>query len=180
MIARVTWFHTRTNDNDTAFKVELTSLSSTQSHSSSMGGRTQQNPQGYGQYPSYPASSQVAHRQGSRAANTNGDSSYPEQNYGVGSKWVKHLSRDRLGTLLGGHYSDVNLSSVLFSERTDSKDYVKLLVWSAPGHSKPTFEEALEQADKDGWKEGKKGDSFGPSCELSLLLSWFPLRSLPV
>lgn len=135
-----------------------------------MGGRTQEEPRGYngGQYPSYPAPNPRMANMAPPHNNSNG-SSYPEQNYGVGNKWVKHLSRDRLGTFLGGHYSDVNLSSVLFNERTDSKDYVKLQVWSAPGHSKPTFEEALEQADKDGWKEAKKGDSFGPSCECPLL-----------
>ncbi|KAF8309652.1 glycoside hydrolase family 38 protein [Clavulina sp. PMI_390] len=90
-------------------------------------------------------------------------SAYPEQNFGVGNKWVKNLFRDRLGTFLGGHYDDVNLSHVLFSEREDSKEYVKLLVWSAHGRDKPSFHEAMEQADKDGWKEAKKGDSFGPS-----------------
>ncbi|KAF8307864.1 glycoside hydrolase family 38 protein [Clavulina sp. PMI_390] len=95
---------------------------------------------------------------------------YPEQNFGVGNKWVKNLYKDRLGTFIGGHYADVNLSRVLFSERTDSKDVVKLLVWSAPGRTKPGFHEAVEQAEKDGWKEAKKGDSFGPSCEYSLNL----------
>lgn len=98
-------------------------------------------------------------------ANMATSSSYPEQNFGVGNKWVKNLYKDRLDTFLGGHYDDVNLSHVLFTERVDSKDYVKLLVWSAPGREKPSFHDALKQADKDGWKEAKKGDSFGPSCE---------------
>lgn len=93
--------------------------------------------------------------------------SYPEQNHGVGAKWVKHLYQDRLGTFLGGHYNDVNLSHALFTERIDSKDYVKLLVWSAPGRSKPSFKEAIKQAEEDGWKVAKKGDSFGPSCEFT-------------
>jgi hypothetical protein len=98
---------------------------------------------------------------------------YPEQNYGVGAKWVKHLYQDRLGTFLGGHYDDVNLSHVLFTERTDSDDYVKLLVWSAPGRSKPSFKEAMKQAEKDGWKVAKKGNSFGPSCEFTNSLSLY-------
>ena len=98
-------------------------------------------------------------------SNTGVKGDYPEQNYGVGAKWVKHLYKDRLGTFLGGHYGDVNLSHLLFTERVDSKDYVKLLVWSASGRSKPSFEEAIKQAEKDGWKVARKGDSFGPSCE---------------
>lgn len=75
---------------------------------------------------------------------------------------VKNLTRDRLNTFNGGHYSDVNLSTTLFVTRTDAKEHVKLLVWSAPGLTKPSFEEAMKQ----DFKEAKKGDRFGPSCEL--------------
>jgi alpha-mannosidase len=89
------------------------------------------------------------------------NSSYPVSNAGAGNKWIKSLTKDRLGTFLGGHFSDVNLSSVLFTHKLDSKDHVKLEVWSAPGRSKPGFEEAMKQE----FKEAKKGDSFGPSCE---------------
>ncbi|KAF8878221.1 glycoside hydrolase family 38 protein [Infundibulicybe gibba] len=61
---------------------------------------------------------------------------------------------DRLGNFLGGHFSNVNLSSVLFTHRVDNRN-----IWSAPGLTKPTFEEAMKQE----FKPAKKGDSFGPS-----------------
>ncbi|KAJ3842876.1 glycosyl hydrolases family 38 N-terminal domain-containing protein [Lentinula raphanica] len=86
---------------------------------------------------------------------------YPELNHGSGAKWIKGLTQNRLGTFLGGHFSDVNLSSVLFTHRLDNAEHVKLQVWSAPGLSKPTFEEAMKQK----FRPAKKGDSFGPSCE---------------
>lgn len=87
--------------------------------------------------------------------------SYPELNSGSGAKWIKHLTKDRLGTFNGGHFADVNLSSVLFTHRLDGPEFVQLQVWSAPGLTKPTFEEATKQK----FKPAKKGDSFGPSCE---------------
>ena len=87
---------------------------------------------------------------------------YPNLNYGPGAKWVKPLTQNRLGTFVGGHFSDVNLSSMLFTHRIDDAHHVKLEVWSAPGLSKPSFQEALKQK----FKSAKKGDSFGPSCKL--------------
>ena len=88
-------------------------------------------------------------------------SSYPVLNSSAGSKWIKNLTKDRLGTFNGGHYNDVNLGSVLFTHRLDGPESVKLKVcvrslcervlnslsyrWSAPGLTKPTFEEAMQQ-----------------------------------
>ena len=89
---------------------------------------------------------------------------YPNLNYGAGAKWIKHLTHNRLSTFTGGHFSDVNLSSLLFVHRLDGPHYVKLQVWSAPGLTKPSFKEAMQQK----FKEAKKGDSFGPSCELGV------------
>ena len=86
---------------------------------------------------------------------------YPKANYGAGAKWIKHLTQNRLGTFEGGHFSDINLSSVLFTHRIDNKDHVKLEVGSAPGLSKPSFEEAMQQK----FRPANKGESFGPSCE---------------
>ncbi|KAL5496105.1 AMS1 [Sanghuangporus vaninii] len=86
-------------------------------------------------------------------------SSYPELNFGPGEKWIKSLTQDRLNQFTGGHFSDVNLSSVLFTHRLDGPPYVKLQVWSAPGLTKPSFEEAMKQK----FRPAKKGDSFGPS-----------------
>ena len=60
---------------------------------------------------------------------------------------------------VGGHFSDVNLSTVLFTHRLDGPEHVKLQVWSAPGLSKPTFEEAMKQT----FKPARKGLTLGPS-----------------
>lgn len=54
--------------------------------------------------------------------------SYPEINYGSGAKWIKNLTKDRLGTFNGGHFSNVNLSSVMFTHRVDNSEHVKLQV----------------------------------------------------
>jgi hypothetical protein len=86
---------------------------------------------------------------------------YPVSNPSAGAKWSKGLTQSRLGQFLGGHFSGENLSSALFTHKVDSEDHVKLSVWSAPGLSKPTFEEALKQK----FTKAKKGDRFGPSCE---------------
>ena len=53
---------------------------------------------------------------------------YPQLNYNPGQKWIKNLTKDRLSTFNGGHYSDVNLSSILFLHRLDAPEYVKLKV----------------------------------------------------
>lgn len=84
---------------------------------------------------------------------------YPNLNYGPGGKWIKHLTKNRLSTFTGGHFSDVNLSSMLFVHSLDGPAHVKLEVWSAPGRTKPSFKEAMQQK----FKPAKKGDSFGPS-----------------
>ncbi|GJJ13977.1 hypothetical protein Clacol_008234 [Clathrus columnatus] len=84
---------------------------------------------------------------------------YSELNFTPGNKWVKSLTQGRLGTMLGGHYSSINLSSVLFHERIDDLVHVKLQVWSAPNLTKPSFSEAMKQE----FKPTQKGDSFGPS-----------------
>jgi hypothetical protein len=56
-------------------------------------------------------------------------SSYPSLNYGPGAKWVKNLTRDRLNNFHGGHYSGLNISSVLFAHRANSEEFVNLKVW---------------------------------------------------
>jgi alpha-mannosidase len=61
--------------------------------------------------------------------------------------------------LVGGHFSNINLSSVLFTHRLDDSEHVKLEVWSAPGLSKPSFGEATKQT----FKPVRKGISLGPS-----------------
>jgi alpha-mannosidase len=88
-------------------------------------------------------------------------SDYPQLNYSPGAKWIKSLTNDRTGNFTGGHFSDINLSSVLFTHRLDDTKSVELQRWSAPGISKPSFEEALKQE----FQPAKKGESIGPSCE---------------
>ncbi|KAF8346661.1 glycoside hydrolase family 38 protein [Amanita rubescens] len=85
--------------------------------------------------------------------------SYPELNYSPGAKWIKDLTRNRINNFHGGHYSDINLSSVLFTHRLDGPDAVSLHVWNAPGSTKPSFEEAMTQR----FRPAKKGEAFGPS-----------------
>lgn len=92
-------------------------------------------------------------------AERSGGTSYPELNTGGGAKWIKNLTKDRLSQFTGGHFSDINLSSVLFTHRVDDEEHVKLQVWSAPGLTKPSFEEAMEQK----FRPATKGESFGPS-----------------
>ena len=57
-----------------------------------------------------------------------GHGSYPELNYGSGAKWIKKLTKDRLGGFNGGRYSDLNLASVLYTHRLDDQEHVKLKV----------------------------------------------------
>ena len=105
---------------------------------------------------------------------------YPVLNLKPGAKWSKGLTAGRLdhfgewllektsrhselmadyAALVGGHFSDVNLSSALFIHSLDDPDHVKLELWSAPGLSKPSFEEAMKQT----FKPTQKGVSLGPS-----------------
>ncbi|KAF8656490.1 hypothetical protein AX16_002509 [Volvariella volvacea WC 439] len=109
------------------------------------------------------------HHGGSEPPAGSFESSYPQLNYGAGAKWIKSLTRSRLNNFEGGHFSDINLSSVLFTHRLDSAENVKLQVWNAPGLTKPTFEEAMQQR----FKPAKKGDSFGPSGERLIQITQF-------
>ncbi|KAF9228240.1 glycoside hydrolase family 38 protein [Gyrodon lividus] len=101
-------------------------------------------------------------------AHSHGCGHYPELNYGPGAKWIKNLTQNRLSTFLGGHFEDVNLSSVLFIHKVDGPEFVDLQVWSAPGLTKPLFKEAMKQT----FKPAKKGDSFGPSFKVTIPVYW--------
>jgi alpha-mannosidase len=104
-----------------------------------------------------PSSEQ--HQQG--AMESQKSPTYPETNLSAGPKWIKHLNQDRLNQFVGGHFSPVNVSALLFIHRKDDEKHVKLQVWSAPDRSKPSFAEAMKQK----FKPAKKGDQFGPSCK---------------
>lgn len=54
---------------------------------------------------------------------------YPRTNFSAGAKWIKNLTRDRLNNFNGGHFSDVNLSAVMFIHRIDNEEHVKLEVY---------------------------------------------------
>jgi alpha-mannosidase len=97
---------------------------------------------------------------------SNNSAHYPEQNYSGGAKWIKGLTKDRVGNFTGGHFADVNLSSVLFTHRLDDSKHIELERWSAPGLTKPSFAEAL----KNEFQPAKKGESIGPSCEWAFFL----------
>lgn len=103
-------------------------------------------------------------------SNNASGSHYDQQNYTPGAKWIKDLTKNRLGTFEGGHFSSVNLSSVMYDQRVDDEKLIELKAWSAPGLTKPPFEEAM----KKEFKKAKKGDFFGPSCRrlfISFLLN---------
>ncbi|KAJ9110122.1 hypothetical protein QFC19_001793 [Naganishia cerealis] len=95
---------------------------------------------------------------------------YPTINYDASlkpkePKHVRDLTRDRLNQFLGGHFSSQNLSALLFAHRIDSQSHpanIKLTYWSAPGRSKPGFDEAVKNLNSKG-KDAKKGMEFGPS-----------------
>ncbi|KAJ7467473.1 glycoside hydrolase family 38 protein [Mycena latifolia] len=102
-------------------------------------------------------------------------STYPSLNYSAGAKWIKNLTQDRLGQFNGGHFGDVNLGAVLFTRKEDSKEFVELSVWSAPGLTKPSFAEAMKQE----FRPAKKGDEFGPSCSSSTNHWWKVTLNIP-
>ncbi|KAG8887766.1 Glycoside hydrolase, 38 vacuolar alpha mannosidase [Tulasnella sp. 332] len=106
-------------------------------------------------------------------------SSYPETNFTSGAKWIKSLTKDRLGQFVGGHFNEVNLGAVLFFERRDDEKHVQMKMWSAPGKAKPSFDDVMKLEDKD-WKEATKGVKIGPSCEshlgYALTNHWFKVH----
>ncbi|EIW69817.1 hypothetical protein TREMEDRAFT_43495 [Tremella mesenterica DSM 1558] len=84
--------------------------------------------------------------------------SYPQLNFEARAKHLNSIY-DRLNQFKGGHFNDFNLGALLTTHRLDDPAHISLQVWSAPGHSKPTFEEAKRQT----YQPTHKGQSFGPS-----------------
>ncbi|ORX36383.1 putative alpha-mannosidase [Kockovaella imperatae] len=83
---------------------------------------------------------------------------YESQVWGNGVKHLKDV-HGRMAHFIGGNFADYNLSSVLWTHRIDDRKHVNVSVWSAPGHSKPPFSEAINQK----YKPTQKGDDFGPA-----------------
>ena len=79
-------------------------------------------------FPAFTRLLKIHHNLLERMACDHEHGSYPELNYGSGAKWIKNLTRDRLGGFNGGRYSDLNLASVLYTHRLDNPEYVKLKV----------------------------------------------------
>ncbi|KAK4688271.1 alpha-mannosidase, partial [Tremellales sp. Uapishka_1] len=86
---------------------------------------------------------------------------YPQRTSETRYKSLGSL-RGRLDQFHGGHYASTNLSALMFAHNLDDADHVKLEVWSAPGRSKPGFDEAKKQV----YRPAKKGQEFGPSFGL--------------
>lgn len=80
----------------------------------------------------------------------------------------KHLEdiHGHLDQFIGGHFSDVNLSALLYAHRIDDEKHITIESWSAPGLSKPLFAEAKKQK----YKPAHKGEMFGPSWVRRLAL----------
>ncbi len=73
---------------------------------------------------------------------------------------IRHLYNDRLNLFCdGGEYSKVNLHGMLTRERMDSRDHIKLEVYSVPHLARPLFKEAIQGE----FLKAAKGQSFGPS-----------------
>jgi len=58
----------------------------------------------------------------------------------------------------------------LFTQRIDDDAHIQMIYWSAPGRSKPGFDEAKRQLNGRG-KKATKGMEFGPSCECKAYLT---------
>jgi alpha-mannosidase len=90
--------------------------------------------------------------------------SYPRLTEAVNHPLLKGITETRLSLFTNGHFASQNLSSILERQRIDSDEFVQLSVWSAPGESKPSFQEAVKQLGQSGdLKPYRKGDRLGLS-----------------
>ncbi len=91
-------------------------------------------------------------------------SSYPRLTESVHHPPLKGITQTRLKLFTNGHFVTQNLSSVLERQRADGDEFVRLAVWSAPGETKPSFSQAMEQLrQSSSIKPYRKGDRLGPS-----------------
>ncbi|CAO1631926.1 unnamed protein product [Sympodiomycopsis kandeliae] len=72
---------------------------------------------------------------------------------------VRSQDERRLNDFTGGQYSDYNLTSVLFEDRSDASEVISLEKWSPKIGEKPPFSVAKKQR----FVPSQKGDAFGPS-----------------
>lgn len=86
-----------------------------------------------------------------------------------------------------GQYRDLNLPHYFDRTRIGSPDFIKMSVYSVPDLQRPSFEDAMEQAEGK-WKAASKGDWLGPSwsthwfrVEVKIPVDWKELYSeLPI
>ncbi|WOO86295.1 Alpha-mannosidase [Vanrija pseudolonga] len=89
-------------------------------------------------------------------------STYPVLTERVNHPLLPAITDRRLGLFVGGHYAAHNLSAALDRARLRGGDAVRMTLWSAPGQSKPTFDEAVAQLALSS-RELHVGDELGPS-----------------
>ncbi|WWD21813.1 hypothetical protein CI109_106301 [Kwoniella shandongensis] len=83
---------------------------------------------------------------------------YPVINLSASYKPLSDIA-ERLRRFTGGSSRHTTLTGAISKHRLDDTKHVSISVWSAPGRSKPTFEEAIKQ----DFRPTKKGESFGPA-----------------
>ncbi|KAI9276187.1 galactose mutarotase-like domain-containing protein [Sporodiniella umbellata] len=85
-------------------------------------------------------------------------------------KHIRSITVDRCSnfTASGVNGSDINLFSQLYRGRTDSEEYISLLVYSVPDLKRISFEEAIRQ----DFRPTHLGEWFGPSWSTH----WFLVR----
>lgn len=69
----------------------------------------------------------------------------------------------RLDKFFSSPYASQHLDSLLERARYKGSDHVTLTFWSAPGDTKPGFEEAVDKLENGQGQELKLGHVFGPS-----------------
>lgn len=89
---------------------------------------------------------------------------YPQHNSYPVAKKVESLYQGRIRqfTARGGQYGNLNLAHYFDRTRIDFPSFIKLEVYSVPDLARPSFKEAMKQAEGQ-WKPAHKGDWFGPS-----------------
>lgn len=90
-------------------------------------------------------------------------SGYPSHNFASNPKPDASAISARLGSFVDGRYKDYNLSSLLYADRRAGANTFEMDVWTAPGRSKPTFDEAKQKLESGEGKKIGTGFRFGPS-----------------
>lgn len=91
-------------------------------------------------------------------------SAYSRLTEAVSHPLLPGITEKRLHLFNGGHYAEHNLSSSLDRDRVDDEAHVSINLWSAPGMTKPGFQEANQHVkSSENRKAFKKEDWLGPS-----------------